>query len=487
MKRTLSKLTLTCVTVLAGASLAVPASAQKICAILQDSSRGALVAISDVGTTPIIICRSVPAICGEGFTICVNSSLAVSSRSSVILTGTPFNLTTTLRNASISASMLKPSTTGASFCHPFILVRDPSTKKFNTVFLPQTGTFDPGSSPALNVPIFEVGNLPPDTEVDLIVENEPATGKCLGVRTTFQFFVGSCRLCKIRKIFNRCKDAQRLTHIKEFELPCFPGIFQPSGARDGFRKVVAATQGSLNTTTVSADLSLGAVGTTGGTVRAGSVLNSSLTTEFNTCIPGNTFSTAVEGTTSMLAARSLEVFINFLPGGVNLKQNQEKFVSVCLEVGCPGTMPSETPPPPVTPPTVMCPTDRMLWPPNHELVDVGFSIMNATGYTVKVYSNEPENGLGDGDTDDDAVCTGTGVQVRRERSGLGNGRIYLIEITATDAAGNTVRRCCTVFIPHDQSAASIAAVTAAANAAEASCNAGTIPTGFNLIETCTFP
>lgn len=490
MKSTLSKLVLTCVTVLAAATLAAPASAQKICAILQDTNRGTLIAITDVGTAPIMICRGIPAICGQGFTICVDGDVAAGAKSTVTLMGMPFNLTQTLQNATITVNMLKASPTGGASCRPFIVVRDASKQKFNTVFLTQTGTFDPGN-PAmhLNIPTFEVGGLAPDTLVNLVVTNEPASGKCIGVRTTFQFQVGTCRLCKIRKIFNRCADVQKLTQLKEFEIPCFPGIFQQSGALGGFRKVFGATQGTFNGGTVSADVSLETVGTTGGNVSAGSFLTSALNTEFTSCLPGMSFSTGLEGTTSMLVARSLEVFINFLPGGVKLKQNQEKFVSVCLEIRCPGTMPGETPPTPnpVTPPTVKCPTERMLWPPNHVLVDVDFSVMNADTFTVDVYSNEPESGLGSGDTPDDAACAGTtGVQVRRERSGLGNGRIYLIVITAMNA-GSTIRTCCTLFVPHDQSAASIAAVTAAANAAEASCNAGMIPTGFNLIQTCTFP
>ena len=40
--------------------------------------------------------------------------------------------------------------------------------------------------------------------------------------------------------------------------------------------------------------------------------------------------------------------------------------------------------------------------------------------------------------------------LRAERSGKGNGRIYLITYSATDSSGNTSFAEATVIVPHDQ-------------------------------------
>lgn len=107
-----------------------------------------------------------------------------------------------------------------------------------------------------------------------------------------------------------------------------------------------------------------------------------------------------------------------------------------------------------------------LWSPNNKLVDVGFSF-NATdnggGFvttTVKVYSDE----------DDGATRDASGMLLlRAERNGNGDGRFYLIRITATDAANNTSTSCVTVTVPKSQSAAHVASVNAQAAAAQSAC------------------
>ena len=101
-----------------------------------------------------------------------------------------------------------------------------------------------------------------------------------------------------------------------------------------------------------------------------------------------------------------------------------------------------------------------LWPPNHKLVtitasgatdpDVGDS---ATLVIDGVTQDEPVNGLGDGDTSPDAVLTSplsNKVQIRAERSGLGDGRVYVVHFTATDTHGATCTGTATVGVPHDQ-------------------------------------
>ena len=73
---------------------------------------------------------------------------------------------------------------------------------------------------------------------------------------------------------------------------------------------------------------------------------------------------------------------------------------------------------------------------------------------LTVASNEPINGLGDGDTAPDwEVVDDHHVQLRAERSGKGNGRLYTITTTCTDASGNAVTKTSTVFVPKNQKGA----------------------------------
>jgi hypothetical protein len=101
---------------------------------------------------------------------------------------------------------------------------------------------------------------------------------------------------------------------------------------------------------------------------------------------------------------------------------------------------------------------NVLWPPNHQMVGV---TVNATAtdncdttpvcVISSVSSNEPVNGLGDGDTSPDWVITGSlTANLRAERSGTGNGRIYTLRVTCTDACGNSSVGSTTVTVPHDQ-------------------------------------
>jgi hypothetical protein len=119
-----------------------------------------------------------------------------------------------------------------------------------------------------------------------------------------------------------------------------------------------------------------------------------------------------------------------------------------------------------------------LWPPNHDLVDVGLTL-SVQGFsnptvTISVTQDEPvEDQSGDGNFSPDAKIlrdgTGkiTGLRLRAERKGDGDGRVYLILVTATDASGHVAQACCAVTVPKSQSKKDKAAVAAQAAAAVA--------------------
>jgi hypothetical protein len=114
--------------------------------------------------------------------------------------------------------------------------------------------------------------------------------------------------------------------------------------------------------------------------------------------------------------------------------------------------------------TITCSVaDSLLWPPNHRLVNVGLSVdvqpPDAT-VQVQVYANDNANAS-------DAADIGPGtLELRAARQGHGSGRVYLIVVTAT-SGGQTAFDVCTVVVPHDRSAGSLARVQAEAVAAEA--------------------
>lgn len=117
-----------------------------------------------------------------------------------------------------------------------------------------------------------------------------------------------------------------------------------------------------------------------------------------------------------------------------------------------------------TAPTLAPQTDKtILWPPNHKMVNI---IIDTHAFddsglpvtlTAAVASNEPQSGLGDGDMSPDwttpVINQATGkitLQLRAERSGSGNGRIYIVTIAATDYSGNISTANVAINVPHDQ-------------------------------------
>jgi Tol biopolymer transport system component len=102
------------------------------------------------------------------------------------------------------------------------------------------------------------------------------------------------------------------------------------------------------------------------------------------------------------------------------------------------------------------PSVAELWPPNHKLVavsvlNVGTGNLPTTVTISRVMQDEPSAGSGDGDMPGDAVLgpDGRALLLRAERAGNGNGRVYHVCFTASNAQG----RCSgevTVCVPHDQ-------------------------------------
>ncbi len=140
-----------------------------------------------------------------------------------------------------------------------------------------------------------------------------------------------------------------------------------------------------------------------------------------------------------------------------------------------------------TPPEVACLVEEsLLWPPNHNLIDVGLAFLAIDDedpdpvIDVFVFSDEDdEEPTGDGNHSPDAKDDGETLRLRSESRGDSDGRVYLIVVIATDAAGNVGFDCCTVVVPHSQSEKDIADVDEQAAIAEAFCLAfGEEPPGF---------
>jgi hypothetical protein len=130
---------------------------------------------------------------------------------------------------------------------------------------------------------------------------------------------------------------------------------------------------------------------------------------------------------------------------------------------------------------------------SHDLINVGLAAMATDGpcgaptnLTVQVFGDEDDetptanNEVFSPDAKDVAVGT---LRLRAERVNTGNGRVYLIVVSATDAAGGTGFATVTVVVPKSSSPANVAAVMAEAAAAKAfaDANNGAPPAGYFLI------
>src|SRR5947207_3060153 len=115
-----------------------------------------------------------------------------------------------------------------------------------------------------------------------------------------------------------------------------------------------------------------------------------------------------------------------------------------------------------TPPVVsgMPASGCALWPPNGQMVQVAtvtaadaLSGVAPGSFQVTGSSSEPSD-----PNNPDVVLTPNGsggyvIQLRARRLGSGTGRIYTLQATATDLAGNTITSTATCSVPHSQSTA----------------------------------
>ncbi len=100
----------------------------------------------------------------------------------------------------------------------------------------------------------------------------------------------------------------------------------------------------------------------------------------------------------------------------------------------------------------------VLWPPNHQFVPISLLGVTSSGGSVTltvtgIRQDEAVDAPGDldGHTSPDGRGVGTGTaEVRAERLEGGNGRVYRIAFTATDAAGQTCAGDVAVAVPASQ-------------------------------------
>jgi hypothetical protein len=118
-----------------------------------------------------------------------------------------------------------------------------------------------------------------------------------------------------------------------------------------------------------------------------------------------------------------------------------------------------------------------LWPPNHNLVNVGLTVSatdncpGALPLAVRVFGDEDdEMPTGDGNFSPDAKdIAPVTLRLRSERRGDADGRVYLGIESATDTSANPGFACCTVVVPHSNGPAAGESVALQAAAAQSHC------------------
>jgi hypothetical protein len=92
-----------------------------------------------------------------------------------------------------------------------------------------------------------------------------------------------------------------------------------------------------------------------------------------------------------------------------------------------------------------------LWPPNHRMVQVANVLASDALSQVAPGSLSIAVACNGGPcVDGDVVVSGGAVQVRAERAGTESSRVYSIQASARDVAGNVTTTSATCTVPHDQ-------------------------------------
>jgi hypothetical protein len=99
-----------------------------------------------------------------------------------------------------------------------------------------------------------------------------------------------------------------------------------------------------------------------------------------------------------------------------------------------------------------------LWPPNHkwhnfDVEDCLAQVQACHDWEariIKITSDEPVNGQGDGNTAPDIMCDADSFSVRAERQGPGDGRVYEVYIEVEHGHHKKAVVVCRVEVDHDQ-------------------------------------
>jgi hypothetical protein len=383
MMKNLSNLATFYATILAVAALPVPSFADtaattstgSVCAVINESSTGLHIEINNVGTAPVISCHSDSdtGICDEAFSVCVTDPrtkkqvFAIGAQGTTAYNLTPF-VAPDLHPTAIPHinPILDPQANPSNLCRPFVqtLVLDNGKLKPVVMFLkPLDNTSDPLvydlDDPNGDGMHDEDEALPPGTLIQVVMDNKPVKGSCLGVRTTFQIRKGFCKLCKVRKYYNTCSSNQQIMAIREFERPCMCGFFSAGTGPRKFDTAITVTKPPLTGgfPEIISLRSLDNTGVTPGTAAAwykpsgaGSVsVGNPFVDEFCKC-PLTPRFTASRINSCLLDSNSkdddenqmidnpeevhrwLEVLLSYSPGGVTLKPGMEKLVTFCVSI-----------------------------------------------------------------------------------------------------------------------------------------------------------
>jgi hypothetical protein len=192
-----------------------------------------------------------------------------------------------------------------------------------------------------------------------------------------------------------------------------------------------------------------------------------------------------------------ETFIGFAPVTTDISGNATFSVTLPVNLGCRTVTATATDALGNTSEFSKCSTDPAptlscnvatteLWPADRNLINVGLTAVasdncSTLSVSVAVYSDEDDEANSNHSPDAKDMAAGM-LRLRAERDSGGDGRVYLIIITATDSTGNVTRCCKTVTVPKNPSPAAKQAGAAQAAAAEAYCAInGTAPPSFVVI------